>query len=143
MRLWKNSFSVSGWIKTKDHAYPMTSFLMIQGYAYYFLPGKNGATPGWDICHGFLKRGTNICLRDKLNNIAREQSFTTITHDKLPGKWTHYTVVFNRDVTKIFLDISGIRQESSLDISNTTGDIINITGDIINDKPLSTGGWYG
>lgn len=138
MQLWKNSFSVSGWIKTKDHAYPLTSFAMIQGYGCYFSAGKNGVTPGWDIGHGFSNRGTNICLRDNLNNIARGTVIhnNNLTQDKLLGKWTHYTVVFNRDVKKIFLYINGVRQESSLDISN-------ITGDIKNDEPLSFGGLYG
>lgn len=84
---------------------------MIRGCGCYFSAGKNGTTPGWDIGHGFSKKGTNICLRGNFNNIAQRKVVhnNDLMHDKLLGKWTHYAVVLSRDVKKIFLYTNGVR----------------------------------
>lgn len=139
MQLRKKDFTFSGWIKIKDYAYPLTTFAVIQGYGCYFSPGRKGFTSGWDIGHGFAKGGTKVCIRDHLSNkvYGKNTHDSDYTNDKLIEKWTHYTIVFNRKIGKIFLYLNGKKQKSFLDITK-------VTGDVINNKPLIFGlvhGW--
>ena len=134
----KNSFTFSGWIKIQNYTYPLTTFAVIQGFGCYFSPSQKGFTSGWDIGHGFASDGTNVCIRDHLRNkvwgkIAHNSDST---NNKLLGKWTHYAVVFDRKLGKVFLYVNGKKQNSFLDITK-------VTGDIINDKPLQFGKLYG
>ena len=138
MNLSKSDFSFCGWIKIENHTYPLTTLAVQQGLGCDYISGRIGATPGWDIGHGFTHRGTRICIRDNLNNVGNE----TIVHNddvsntNLLGKGTHYVVVFNRRIGKIVLYINGKKQDPFIDISA-------VTGNINNDQPLVFGSLHG
>ena len=138
IELGKKDFSFSGWIKNENYTYPLTTFAVVQAFGFYFQPGTKGFTPGWDIGHDFDKKGTRICIRDHLENkmYGKISHNSDSTNDKLIGKWTHYVVVFNRKIGKIFLYLNGKQQNSFLDITN-------VKGDIVNDRPLIFGHLYG
>ena len=129
--LMKTSFTFSGWIKIQNYTYPLTTFAVIQGFGCYFPPGWKGFTSGWDIGHGFASNGTRVCIRDHLSNKVwgKNSHNSESTSNMLLGKWTHYTVVFNRKIGKVFLYLNGKKQNSFLDITN-------VKGYIINDRPL-------
>ena len=132
------SFTVSGWIKILNVKYPRTTFAVRKGFGCYFGPLRSGWNPGWEIGHGYSNTGTDVCIRDHLNNLARG----VIVHDDydqppfLVNKWAHYVFVFDRKVKKVFLYLNGRLQKNSLDISR-------VTGSITNSKNLEFGTLYG
>ena len=138
MNLSKSDFSFCGWIKIESHTNPLTTLAVQQGLGCDYRPGRIGATPGWDIGHGFTHRGTRICIRDNLNNVGNEIIVHNddVSNANLLGKWTHYVVVFNRRIGKIVLYINGKKQDPFIDISA-------VTGNINNDQPLVFGSLHG
>ena len=138
MHFGKKSFSFTAWIKINDYTYPKTSLAVRQGYGCYFGKGRQGFTPGWDIGHGHKTDQTEVCIRDQMSNIGwvyikHDPNFA---HSKLRGTWTHYAVVFNRDVGKIYLYLNGQKQAD-------LGDISHVNGSIDNDHALDFGTLYG
>ena len=134
----RGSFSFAGWIKIEDYTYPMTSLAVLQGYGCYFAPGRAGFTPGWDIGHGHVEDKTEICIRDEHSNVGRKdiKHDSKNAHSKLKGKWTHYGLVFDRSVGKVYLYLNGEKQADYADISK-------VTGSINNKRPLTFGHLYG
>ena len=130
------SFSVMGWAKFEDYTYPRTSFVAKNGHGCYFHRAdehesgveRAGWNPGWEIGHGYVEAGANVCIRDGDNNKFR----SNIEYDvgskpsDLLGRWAHYAFVFDRDVeNKVFVHIDGVRQQHSLDISGVPGSVDN------------------
>ena len=135
----KNSFTFTGWMKTENFNYPMTTLGIVQGYGCFFAKDSKEATPGWDIGHGLSEDKTNFCIRDDNANHAGFRSIlhdSEFSHAKILNKWTHYALVFNRVQGKVFLYLNGKRQQKF-------GDISNVKGSISNNKPLSFGFVYG
>lgn len=134
-----SSFSVTGWLKILDVAYPRTTFAVKKGHGCYFGPGRQGWVPGWETAHGYKANGLRVCIRDKEN---RKVDKTIVFDDgyqpaQLIGKWTHYVVVFDREQQKkVFTYINGKKQSNSLDISP-------VQGSVDNDKALEFGVLYG
>ena len=134
-----SSFSVTGWTKILDVAYPLTTFAVKKGHGCYFGPGGRGWVPGWATGHGYQSKGLYVCIRDKENRVARG----TVRFDhkfqppQLLGQWVHYTVVFDREQhKKACVYINGKKQSNSLDISS-------VKGSVDNNKALDFGTLYG
>jgi len=133
-----SSFSVSGWIKTLDVTYPMTTFAVKKGKGCYYEEGRDGWVPGWETGHGYNSDGLRVCIRDKTNTMVDK----TIVFDdgyqpsQLFGQWVHYVVVFDRKQHKVFVYINGSKQSKWLDISL-------VKGSVDNEKALEFGQLYG
>ena len=73
------SFSVMGWAKFDDYTYPRTSFTAKNGHGCYFHLAtehesgveREGWNPGWEVGHGYVAEGANVCIRDSDNNKFR------------------------------------------------------------------------
>jgi hypothetical protein len=130
------SFSVMGWAKFDNYEYPRTSFVAKNGHGCYFHQAhehasgveRAGWNPGWEIGHGFVANGANVCIRDSDNNKARGN----LLYDggsqppDLLGRWAHYAFVFDRTTNgahRAHAFIDGVQQHHSLDISNVVGSI--------------------
>jgi len=111
-----HSLDKDWWLHT-----PQNQFGSQAGNGCYFRPGRPGFTAGWDIGHGHITDRTQICIGDHLSNIRQKyiRHDPDLDHSKLRGKWTHYAVVFNRDVGRFF------RQAEFADIRKVTGSINN------------------
>ena len=134
-----SSFSVSGWAKILDVAYPRTTFAVKKGHGCYFGSGRQGWVPGWETAHGYQAKGLRVCIRDKENRLVD----TTIEFDdgvqpaQLIGQWVHYVVVFDREQQKkVFAYVNGKKQSNRVDISP-------VKGSVDNDKALEFGTLYG
>ena len=70
------SFSVMGWALFRDYAYPRTGFVAKNGHGCYFHKAEEHASgveragwnPGWEVGHGYVEGGANVCIRDSDNN---------------------------------------------------------------------------
>ena len=108
------SFSVMGWAKFEDYAYPRTSFVAKNGHGCYFHRASEhssgiaraGWNPGWEIGHGFNAEGSDVCIRDSADQKAR----AGIRYDAgsrpldLQGQWAHYAFVFDRTLEDRFFE---------------------------------------
>ena len=134
-----NSFSFTAWVKNVGLEYPKTTLPVRQGLGCAYLPSQSGARPGWQIGVGHQSNKIEICIRDDQGNKAENyiDFDSDSVHSEFLGKWTHYSVVFDREAGKVFLYINGKKQTDFVDISS-------VTGSIGNDKPLTFGymsGW--
>jgi len=129
------SFSVSAWAKHTDYTNPATTLAAKDGHGCYFHHAdehesgeeRAGWSPGWEIGHGFQSTGSDVCIRDADNHKARG----SLVYDAgsrppdLLGQWVHYAFVFDREAGLVSAYINGVRQQSTVDISEVTGSIDN------------------
>ena len=107
--------------------YPRTSFVARNGFGCYFDKKRKGWTPGWEIGHGHVANGVNVCIRDSSGNQMRQN----INYDAgsrpndLLGKWSHFAFVFDRVNHRVTAFINGKAQSQPLNIAKVVGSIDN------------------
>lgn len=129
------SFSISAWALHRDYTYPKSNFMIKKSLSCY----ANGAqNAGFDLGHGYIGSGIDVCIRDTSNNVVR----SSLTFDPgsqpsgLINQWVHYVFVFDRNNNKVIAYINGKKQSFELDIST-------ITSSISTTNPLVIGSLYG
>ncbi|EDO31494.1 predicted protein [Nematostella vectensis] len=138
LNLGTKSFSVAGWQNIVNVVYPRTTFAVRKGFGCYFGPGRKGWVPGFETGHGYKAEGTDVCIRDNLNNMVR----ATLVHDDgskggdVLNRWVHYLFTFDREAGVVTLYLNGRKQQNTVDIRR-------VRGSIDNDKPLEFGELYG
>jgi hypothetical protein len=130
------SFSVTGWARHRNYTYPRTGFVAKNGHGCYFHKAEEhesgvervGWNPGWEVGHGYIPTGANVCIRDSDNNKARANlDFDAGSQPQdLLGQWVHYAFVFDRTLDhRVYAYVNGARQANSLDISGVPGSVDN------------------
>ena len=130
-----NNFTISAWALNRDYTYPKSNFMIKKSAACI---SDGGSNSGFDIGHGYLTYGVDICLRDTSNNYIRSSLVfdNGFQPSQLINKWTHYTFIFNRTTGRILGYINGVKQSNELNISSVTGSITSSSG-------LTIGTLYG
>jgi len=116
-----HSFTVSGWVFPRDYTYPRSFFPFGNTNA-----SQAGGT-GWQIGHGFSSDGLTVYVSDGVNNVTVSINCAVGYRPiDLLNKWSHVTVVIDRNQLKAFLYINGQKQSNYLTIPSNMGDVYNV-----------------
>jgi prepilin-type N-terminal cleavage/methylation domain-containing protein len=116
-----NNFTIQGWVLATDYTYPRVRF-SIGNYT------SADNVPVWGIDDTYFSDGIGIIFADGVNKVRG-----SLTCDSgyrpvdTKNKWTHMTIVFDRNTGKVYAYVNSIKQSNSFDISAVTGDVKNST----------------
>jgi prepilin-type N-terminal cleavage/methylation domain-containing protein len=114
------NFSISSWIRPLDYTYPKTLFPIQKGVQTYL----NG-NAGW-ASDGYYSTGIGISYNDGTNLVTSAAAFNSgMQPPNLLNKWSHLTIVINKNTNQIIYYINGIEQQNKVNISAVTGSISN------------------
>ena len=127
------SFSFSLWAYHNDYNYPRSTFLVKKSFPNCHDSGGRG----FDVGHEYASGGINYCIADG-SNVARANLVFDPGYqpNDFKNKWTHFVLVFDRELNKFRVYVNGVRQSNE-------GDIGSVVGDINNNSPLYFNNMYG